>query len=603
MADYRAPLVDLDFALRTSGGLDGLHALPAFAEIDGELVDQIVEEAGRVAAEVWAPLNRSGDLEGVHLDNGVVRTAEGFKDAYRAYVDSGFNTLPFEAQWGGQGLPWTLALALMEVWHAANTSLALNPLLTIGSVELLQAHGTPEQQAAYLPKLISGEWTGTMNLSEPQAGTDLGQIACKAERAEDGSYRITGQKIYITWGEHDLAENIVHMVLARLPDAPHGTRGLSLFVVPKFIPDTKGNPGARNDLRCTGLEHKLGIHACATCTMSYGDNTADNGGGAVGWLVGEEHGGLSAMFTMMNNARLAVGIQGVGLAERAYQDARAFAFERTQSHDIHGGHDPVPIVRHPNIRRKLLTMRALTEGGRALALYAGNALDQAKQADDADLRARLQTRTDLLVPVVKAWCTDRGVEVTSTAIQVLGGMGFVEEGGVAQHYRDARIAPIYEGTNGIQALDLMGRKVLRDRGAGMHALLTDLRAGLGDLDRGGGDGDLTAIRRSVARGLDQLEAATETLISLSQDDIAQSAAVADPFLELTGTVLAGALLAQQAGVAAQRMAEADTPADQHRAKLAVARFYADNLLPRADTAAAQVRQGAASTLELDETLL
>ena len=602
MADYRAPLADLDFALRTSGGLEGLHALPAFAEVDGDLVDQIVEEAGRMAAEVWAPLNRSGDQEGVRLENGVVRTASGFKEAYRAYVDSGFNSLPFETEWGGQGLPWTLALALMEVWQSANTSLALNPLLTIGSVELLQAHGTPEQQATYLPKLISGEWTGTMNLSEPQAGSDLGQIACKAERAEDGSYRITGQKIYITWGEHDLTENVVHMVLARLPDAPKGTRGLSLFVVPKFIPDAHGNPGRRNDLRCTGLEHKMGIHACPTCTMSYGDDAADHGGGAVGWLVGEEHGGLAAMFTMMNNARLAVGIQGIGLAERAYQDARAYAFDRTQSRDIHGGHESVPIVRHPNIRRKLLTMRALTEGARALALYAGNALDRAKQADDADTRARMQTRVDILVPVVKAWCTDRGVEVTSGAVQVLGGMGYIEEGGVAQHYRDARIAPIYEGTNGIQALDLMGRKVLRDRGSGMQALLADLRAEM-DALQDPGDPDLTAIRRSVAHGLDLLEAASETLISLSQDDIALSAAVADPYLELAGTAVAGALLAQQAGVAATGIADADTPSDQHRAKLAVARFYADNILPRAEAAAAQVRQGATSTLALDEALL
>jgi alkylation response protein AidB-like acyl-CoA dehydrogenase len=436
-----------------------------------------------------------------------------------------------------------------------------------------------------------------MNLSEPQAGTDLGQIACRAERAGDGSYRITGQKIYITWGEHDLAENVVHMVLARLPDAPTGTRGLSLFVVPKYLPDADGNPGRRNDLRCTGLEHKMGIHACPTCSMSYGD-----GGGATGWLVGAENGGLSAMFTMMNNARLAVGIQGIGIAERAYQDARAYAFERVQSRDLHGGRDPVPIVRHPNVRRKLLTMRALTEGARALALYAGNALDRAKQAEDADERARLQTRVDLLVPVVKAWCTDRGVEVTSLAVQVLGGMGFIEEGGVAQHYRDARIAPIYEGTNGIQALDLMSRKVLRDQGAGMHALLNDLRADLGCLEDQS-DPDLTAIRRAVSQGLFLLEAATETLITLSREDVAQGAAVADPFLELAGTAIVGTLLGQQAGLAARRMAAAETPSDQHRAKIAVARFYADNLLPRAETAAAQVRQGTASTLSLDEALL
>jgi alkylation response protein AidB-like acyl-CoA dehydrogenase len=601
MADYRAPLADLDFALRTSGGLDGLHALPAFADVDAELVDQIVAEAGRVAAEVWAPLNRTGDLQGVRLDNGVVRTPDGFQDAYRAYVDSGFNTLPFETQWGGQGLPWTVALALMEVWQSANSALALNPLLTIGAVELLQAHGTPAQQATYLPKLIAGEWTGTMNLSEPQAGTDLGQIACKAARADDGSYRITGQKIYITWGEHDLADNIVHMVLARLPDAPPGTKGLSLFVVPKFIPEADGTPGRPNDLRCTGLERKLGIHASPTCTMSYGDD-----GGAVGWLVGEEHGGLPAMFTMMNNARLAVGIQGVGLAERATQDARAYAFDRVQSKDLHGGRHggdgPVAIAHHPDVRRMLLTMRALTEGSRALVLYAGNALDRAKQADDADERARMQTRVDLLVPVVKAWCTDRGVEVASQAIQVLGGLGFVEEGGVAQHYRDARIAPIYEGTNGIQALDLMGRKVLKDEGAGLRTLIADLQAEVAAVEVPG-DGDLPAIRQAVGRAFDELESALDSLLDQGGADIARSAAVAAPFLELVGTAVAGALLAQQAGIAAQRMQARDAPADRHRAKLAAARFYADNLLPRVYAHAAQVRQGAASTLAPDPELL
>jgi len=597
MADYRAPVDDLRFALHNVGDLAGLAKLPGYGEAEPELVDQILEEAGRVANEVWAPINRSGDLEGVKLDNGVVRTAKGFADAYQTYVDSGFNTLAFDPDYGGQGLPWTLALGLMELWNAANMSLALNPLLTIGAVELLQTHGTQAQRDTYLPKLISGQWTGTMNLSEPEAGTDVGALKTHAERAEDGSYRITGQKIYITWGEHDMAENIVHMVLARLPDAPAGTKGISLFLVPKFIPDNTGEPGRRNDVRCVSLEHKLGIHACATCTLAFGDDE-----GAVGLLVGEENGGMKAMFTMMNNARLAVGVQGVAIAERAYQDARAWAFDRIQSRDIRGSKQSVPIVRHPDVRRMLLEMRSRIEAGRALALYAGNALDRAKQAPDADDRATAQSEVDLLVPVVKAWCTDMGVEVSSLAIQVHGGMGFIEESGVCQHYRDARIAPIYEGTNGVQALDLMGRKVLRDDGAAAMSLIGRLRQVLDELDQAGGD-PTAAIRENTAQGLDALESATQALLELGRDDLAKAAAVATPYLQLFGTVAGGALLAKQAAAAARQLGTgAQTRRDVLQGKLGGARYYAANVMPRAQSLLAEVRQGADSTLELDETL-
>lgn len=596
MADYHAPVDDLRFALASAGDFAGLADLPAFEAADPDLAWQILEEAGRFANECWAPLNAPGDRQGVTLDNGVVRTPDGFQDAYRAYVDSGFNGLPFETAYGGQGLPWTLAFALMEIWNGANTSLALSPLLTIGAVELLQAHGTEVQKDTYLPKLIAGQWTGTMNLSEPQAGTDVGAIKTRAEPTGDGRYRIHGQKVYITWGEHDLAENIVHMVLARLPDAPEGTKGLSLFLVPKFIPDREGQPGRRNDVRCVGLEEKLGIHASPTTTLSYGD-----GEGAVGWLIGEPHGGIQAMFTMMNNARLAVGVQGVALAERAFQDARQWAFDRVQSRDIHGSRDPVPIVRHPDVRRMLLDMRSRVAAGRALMLFAGNALDRSKQAPDSEARATAQTEVDILTPIVKAWCTDMAVHVTSQAIQVHGGMGVIEESGVPQHFRDIRVATIYEGTNGVQALDLAGRKVLKDGGQGMGTLTARLRSLIAEAE---GDDDLAGARDAAERALAQLDKATGSLLALGQEDIAAGAAVATPYQTLAGTAVGGALLVHEAIAARRHLAEgSDEPQAVLQRKLVQARYFADKVLPETTAELARVQAGAASVLDPDETLL
>ncbi|MBI3454119.1 MAG: acyl-CoA dehydrogenase, partial [Rhodospirillales bacterium] len=456
MSTYTAPLNELGFVLEEIAGLPRIAALPGYDHATSDLVGQVLEEAGKVASEVLAPLNTVGDRTGSVLENGVVRTPPGFKEAYRQHVDGGWNSVPFDAEHGGQGLPWVVATAIQEMWTSANFAFNLCPLLNLGAVELLQAHGSAEQKRLFLPKMVSGEWTGTMNLTEPQAGSDVGALRTRAERA-DGHYKIIGQKIFITYGEHDFTDNIIHLVLARTPGAPAGSKGISLFVVPKFQVGPDGQMGPRNDLRCVSLEHKLGINASPTCVMAYGDN-----GGATGYLIGEENRGLEYMFTMMNSARLNVGLQGVSIAERAYQQARDFAHTRMQGYDMaKRGDGPVPIIRHPDVRRMLLVMRANTEATRALAYAAYAALDHADRHPDAAERQRWQARVDLLTPVVKAWSTDTGVEVASLGIQIHGGMGFIEETGAAQHLRDARIAPIYEGTNGIQANDLVFRKLGR----------------------------------------------------------------------------------------------------------------------------------------------
>ncbi|RDD62643.1 acyl-CoA dehydrogenase [Ferruginivarius sediminum] len=598
MADYRAPVGDMRFVLRELADIGGLAQLPGYEHAEPELVDQILDEAGKLASDVLSPLNWSGDREGVQLDNGVVRTPNGFAEAYRAYVEAGWNALPFDADYGGQGLPWTVALSLMEMWNSANMAWALCPMLTVGAVELLQTHGSDWQRDAYLPKLISGEWTGTMNLTEPQAGSDVG--ALKTRAVKDGDhYRITGQKIFITWGEHDAAENVIHMVLARTPDAPAGTKGISLFIVPKYLPNEDGTPGPRNDLRCVSVEHKLGIHASPTCTMAFGDNE-----GAIGYLVGEENAGMKCMFTMMNNARLTVGVQGLAIAERAYQAARQHAFDRVQSRPLDGSaSDAVPIARHPDVRRMLLTMRARVEAMRALAYSAGNALDRAKHGADEDARRAAQARVDLLTPIVKAWCTDQGVEVASIGIQVHGGMGFIEETGAAQHYRDARIAPIYEGTNGIQALDLMGRKVLRDGGESAGAYIAELRATLDDLDKLN-DPDAKAIADALRPALDHLESATQAVLRSARDDVNKAAAVATPYLLLFGTVAGGTLLGRAAVSAHRSLSNgADYGRDFLEDKVAIARFYTDHILPHAGAYAAEVERGADSVLRLPEERL
>src|SRR5690349_10641957 len=477
MSDYNAPVTDILFTMKAIAGLEDLARLPGYADATPETVQAILEEAGKFAGEVLAPLNAVGDKEGSKLENGVVRTPTGSKEAYKSFAEAGWNAVAFDPDYGGQGMPWVLTSALQEIWNAADMAFSLCPLLTQGAIEALQFVGTAEQKQTYLPKMISGQWTGTMNLTEPQAGSDLGAIRSRAEpTGEDGVYRLKGQKIFITYGEHDLTENIVHFVLARLPDAPAGSKGISLFIVPKFLPNADGSVGKRNDLRVVSLEKKLGIHASPTCVMAYGDNE-----GAIAYRVGEPNRGLEYMFIMMNNARLAVGIQGLAIGERAYQHAVAYARQRVQGTPV-DGIKGAPIIHHPDVRRNLLTMRALTEGMRALVLFCAGALDRAKRHPDKATRERNQALTDLLIPIVKAWCTDQGVRVASIGVQVHGGVGFIEETGAAQYFRDSRIAPIYEGTNGIQAMDLLGRKVLRDQGKTMQGLIAEIAGSLDGLD-------------------------------------------------------------------------------------------------------------------------
>ncbi|HEX9769133.1 MAG TPA: acyl-CoA dehydrogenase [Kiloniellales bacterium] len=598
MSDYSAPLADMRFALDEAAGLSELAAFPAFEAVEPDLVEAILKEAGKLAGEVLAPINQSGDRDGCIFENGVVRMPAGFQEAYDQLVAGGWISLPFDPAFGGQGLPWTIAMAVQETWHAANMSFGLTPLLTQGASELLQAHGTETQKEVYLGKLIAGTWAGTMNLTEPQAGSDLGAVTTSA-RPDDangnGTYRITGQKIFITYGEHELAENIVHMVLARSPEGPPGTKGLSLFIVPKFVPDENGNPGRRNDLRCVSIERKLGIHASPTCVMSYGDD-----GGALGFLLGEENRGLAGMFTMMNNARLAVGTQGLGIAERAYQRALAFARERIQSRAIDDPEGvPVAIIRHPDVRRSLATMKALTEAMRALIYYTAGQLDRTKSAPDEAARAQSRARLELMTPVAKAWCTDRGVEVASLGVQVHGGMGFIEETGAAQHLRDSRINPIYEGTNGIQALDLATRKLARDGGAAARQLIAEIAAGDEALQRSP-DPDLKAIGGALGEARFVLDAATDWLAGVVGTDLPKAAAVATPYLNLLGTVAGGWLLGREALAARARLDAGRGDTRFLAAKVKTARFYAENLLPHAAAEAAVVMTGADSALAVED---
>jgi 3-(methylthio)propanoyl-CoA dehydrogenase len=575
VSDYTAPLADMRFALEEIAGIGEIARLPHCEQASPDLVDAVLEEAGKLAAGVLAPLNRVGDQQGSRLENGVVRTPQGFKEAYRQYVEGGWNALPFDPEHGGQGLPMVLATAVLEMWNAANMGFALCPLLNVGAVEALTAHGTEEQKRLYLPKLIAGEWTGTMNLTEPQAGSDVGALRTRAVR--DGPhFRITGQKIFITYGEHDMAENIVHLVLARLPDAPPGTKGISLFLVPKFLVNGDGSLGARNDVRCVSLEHKLGIHASPTCVLAYGDN-----GGAVGYLVGEENRGMECMFTMMNNARLNVGLQGVAIAERAYQQARDFARQRVQGRPVTAkAAGTYPIIHHPDVRRMLLLMRAQTEAMRALAYYTAGAMDRARHHPDSDARAQQQRRVDLLIPVVKAWCTDLGVEIASIGVQIHGGMGFIEETGAAQHLRDARITPIYEGTNGIQANDLVGRKLVRDRGEAGRELLADLRV-IADRCKSASGEDFAVIGTMLGTGIDALDDATTWMIETGAADLPRALAGSAPYLKLMGIITGGAFLAQGA-LAAQARLEAGTgDAAFNQAKLMTARFFAEHVLATA----------------------
>ncbi|MCU0894310.1 MAG: acyl-CoA dehydrogenase [Rhodospirillales bacterium] len=574
MAAYRAPVSEMRFVINELADFESVRALAGDDDLSGELVDAILDEADKFASGVLAPLNVVGDREGCVLENGVVRTPTGFREAYGQFVDGGWNGIHFAAEHGGQGLPRLVSTAVSEMWTSANMAFGLCPLLTQAAADALARHGSAALKAIYLEKLVSGRWTGTMNLTEPQAGSDLAQVRTRALPDGDGGYRITGQKIFITFGDHDLTENVIHMVLARLPDAPDGVHGLSLFLIPKILVRKDGGLGQRNDLRVVSLEHKLGINGSPTALMSYGDNE-----GALGFLVGEENRGLELMFTMMNSARLAVGLEGIGIAERAYQDARAYALERVQGRDI-GNEDPqpVPIAHHPDVQRMLMSMKSQTEAGRALAYAVAADVDIAERHPDPEVRRARQRMVDLLTPVVKAWSTDVGIEVASTAIQVYGGMGYIEESGVAQHLRDARIAAIYEGTNGIQAADLAGRKVARDGGAAAEELISELRALEAGLSSGGED--LGAIRRWLKAGLDDLAGATAWLVSTYPEHPRRVAAVAAHYLRLMGIVAGGGLMAKAALKAAGHLAHGEGDPGFWQAKLVSARFFAEVYLSR-----------------------
>ncbi len=589
MSDYNAPVQDMQFILENLCDMDGLRALPAFTETTSDLVEQILNESARFTGEVVAPLNQSGDQQTSTLSGSDVTTPDGFKEAYQAFVEGGWNGTPFEPEHGGMGLPWTITTALQEMWQSSNLAWSLCPLLTIGAIESLIAHGAPELKEIYLEKLVSGEWAGTMNLTEPQAGTDLSLLKSRAEREGD-HYRIKGTKIFITYGDQDFTDNIIHLVLARLPDAPPGVKGISLFLVPKYLVNDDGSLGERNDAHTISLEHKLGIHASPTCVMGYGEN----GDGAVGYLIGEEHDGLRCMFTMMNNARLNVGLQGVSVAERAYQHAVTYARERVQSAPVEGGGDSVTIIQHPDVRRMLMSMRAQTEAMRALAYYTNAALDRSRHHDDADARGYNQRRTDLLTPVVKAWCTDLGVDIASTGVQVHGGMGFIEETGAAQYFRDSRIAPIYEGTNGIQAIDLLGRKLMRDGGAAMEELLDEID----DLPESD-DSEIAAIIAEQKNANRTLRHATEWMLDPANNDVNRKFAGAHAFLHLAGTVVGGWLMTRSA-LATANGAESGASPEFLNSKRITAQFYVDHILPRVNMHLETITNGGDSVMALAE---
>ncbi len=592
MTDYLAPLRDIRFKLDAIADLDGIVSLPRYEHAGRDLVDQILDEAGKFAGGVIGPTNRAGD-EGSRLENGVVRTPDGFREAYARFAEAGWPGVPFDPEHGGQGLPWIVSIALQEMWTSANMAFSICMLLNQGAVECLTAHGSEEQKATYLGRMIAGEWTGTMNLTEPQAGSDLAMIKTRATPAADGTWRISGQKIYISYGEHDMVENIVHLVLARLPDAPPGTRGISCFIVPKFLVNADGSLGAANDLKCVGLEHKLGIHGSPTCTMQYGDQDA-----CVGYLIGEPNKGLGYMFTMMNSARLSVGVQGLSIAERAYQQALAYALERKQGrppgrHDIP---DAMPIAGHPDVRRMLFTMKCQIEGMRALIYRNAAELDRARASEDPDARRRAQGLADLLTPVSKAWSTDLGVEIASIGVQIHGGMGFVEDTGAAQHLRDARIAPIYEGTNGIQAIDLVARK-LPHLPVALEAWLTELGDGVLALEAaathaGMGAEHFPAIAAALKAAVPALADATSWLQAVPADKASEALAGATPYLKLFGTVSAAHLLGKAALVAEARLLAGEGDAAFNEARIIMARFFAEQIVPPALALVAPIKAGA-----------
>jgi len=589
---YQAPVGDIAFALKHAAGLKRALEEGLYGDLTEDLVDAVLEEAGKFATDVIAPLNRVGDTHGTSFENGAVKMPPGWKEAYKDWAAAGWNGLAASTDWGGQGLPHLINAACLEMWHAASMAFALGPMLTMGAAEALAAHGTEALKRTYLAKLISGDWLGTMQLTEPQAGSDLSALRTKAERREDGSYRITGQKIFITYGDHDLTDNIVHFVLARLPDAPPGTRGISLFLVPKYLVDADGRLGARNDARCHSVEHKLGIHGSPTCTMVYGD-----AGGATGFLVGEENRGLACMFTMMNNARLGVGLEGVALAERATQQALAYARERRQGRAPDAaGPGMSPILMHPDVKRMLLMMRASTRAARAICYMTAAAIDRSHRERDAAARERAQQRASLLTPVAKAFSTDVGVEVASLGVQVHGGMGYIEETGAAQHYRDARIATIYEGTNGIQAIDLVTRKLPLSGGETVRAFVEELRGSVAAV-RAVNDPALGTTAERLAESIESLGRATDWLIAELARRPEAALAGATPYLRLFGVAAGGCALAEEA-LAAMRANGGNDVAG----RIGIARFFAEHMAVTSGGLEREVIGGADSILAAQAAL-
>jgi acyl-CoA dehydrogenase len=580
---YRAPVGEIAFTLKHVAGLGAALEVGAFGDLSEDVVDAILHEAGRFATEEVAPLHQIGDAQGAVLSDGAVTMPPGWKDLYRRWIDGGWNALSAPEEFGGQGLPIMLGISALEMWNSGSMAFGIGPTLTMGAIEAIEKHASEALKKTYLEKLVSGKWMGTMNLTEPQAGSDLNGLRTRAEPAGDGTYRIFGQKIFITYGEHDLTDNIVHLVLARLPDAPPGTRGISLFLVPKFLVDEDGGLGARNDVFCSGIEEKLGIHASPTCTMIYGDGFAkDQAPGAIGWLIGEENRGLACMFTMMNNARLCVGMQGVAVAETAYQKALAYANERRQGKaaDFHGD-GMAPIVHHPDVQRNLLTMKALTSLARAIAYSCAHAIDMAR-ASQGDAAKHWQDRADLLTPIAKAFPTDAGVEVASIGVQVHGGMGFIEETGAASLYRDARIAPIYEGTNGIQAIDLVMRKLPLGDGAHVFGYIDELAESIESVRNSNLEGfGHTADRLESA--LDDLAEATRFLQRQTADGKSQPAlSGATPYLRLFALASGGVYLARGA------------LGDKSTGRIALCRFFAENLAGETRALRERVTDGAES---------
>jgi 3-(methylsulfanyl)propanoyl-CoA dehydrogenase len=590
MSAYVAPLKDMRFALQELAGLAEVAKLPGYEEATPDTVDAILEEAAKFSAQALDPLNYSGDQEGSKWHDGAVSTPKGFKEAYRQYVDGGWNGLPLEAEWGGQGLPRLVSTPVTEMITSANMSFSLCPMLTQGAIEALLTAGSEPLKKRFLPKMVEGAWTGTMNLTEPQAGSDLALVRTKAVREGD-HYRISGQKIFITFGEHDWTENIVHLVLARTPDAPEGVKGISLFIVPKFLVNADGSLGARNGATCASIEHKLGIHASPTAVMVFEN--------ALGYLVGEENKGLAYMFIMMNAARFAVGLEGVAIAERAFQRALAYAKERMQGRDLVEGAMTVPIIRHPDVRRMLMLMKSQTEAMRALAYVVAAATDFSNRSDGQEERKRHQAFVDLMIPVLKGWCTETGIEVASLGVQVHGGMGFIEETGAAQHLRDARITTIYEGTTGIQANDLIGRKIAREGGATVKAWLGQLGRLDGELTKSK-NADIQVVRAQLAAGARAVGEAVDWLLATFASDIKAASASAVPFLRLMGIVAGGWQMARAALAAEAKLAAQAGDQPFYAAKISTARFYADHLLSQAPGLATAVKSGGAGALSIDD---